>query len=92
MNNDLNVCSTDKYFHMTIDELLKSDDNGRTVEEIKLSKLGVVSYFDNEEEYTKEEKSFEKWLDKYNYKLILLLKTINGRIAAVYRLKSILNM
>lgn len=80
---DKEIQTTVNYFHKTEERLLMMEDSGLTLEEVLLSREGMVTYFDDAEEYSKEKRQFESWVKEKDYKIVLFLKTINGRIAIV---------
>ncbi|PKR82883.1 hypothetical protein [Heyndrickxia camelliae] len=81
----MNIKTTVEYFDKDIDELLETrSDTMYTKEENLLFDEGLnVTFFDDMEEYEFEQDQFEEWMTSRGMELKALLKTINGRIAAV---------
>lgn len=82
-SNGNSLTPTTYYFGMTEDQLLMETSNGKTIEEVKLENEGVVEYFDDMEEFNREEKGFTEWCQTMKYGVRSLYKTMNGRIAVV---------
>ena len=77
--------TTQEYFNMGIDELLETDTDGYTREERKIFDAGFkVYFFDSEKEYHKEKQSCIEWYKNAGFKPVLVLKTINERIAIAF--------
>jgi len=80
----MKIIKTTDFFGATIDELLKLDELGGTVEEDFLFGHGEnVAYFDDLKEYEEEKKDFEQWMCEHEYDVKEVFETINGRLAFV---------
>jgi hypothetical protein len=77
--------TTVEYFNVSIDELLNTNENCTTVEELKILNLGSVYFCNDIEEYKMESEDIILWYNEIkNMKLVLELETINGRIAMIF--------
>lgn len=80
----MDIKKTTEFFGYTIDELLKFDNLGGTIEEDLLFGHGEnVAYFDDLKEYEFEKEMFEQWMAGYNYKVKQVFQTVNERLAFV---------
>lgn len=78
------MLNTQKWFKLSIDELLETNSDGYTKEERLLFDNGLeVIFFDDIEEMKSERENLMKYNNEKNYDIKLILKTINERIAIV---------
>ena len=78
------MLTTQKWFNLSIDELLETNEAGYTKEENLLFDSGVeVIFHDNIEEMKAERETVQKYVDEKGYEVKWILKTINERIAIV---------
>lgn len=77
--------TTQEFFsHLTLDELLITNEFAYTKEENLLFDLGLnCTFFDSEEEYELEKIEFKKWIEHTGMSIVFELQTINGRIAVI---------
>lgn len=75
---------TSSWLHLSVDELIVTDQTGVTREENELAKHGrQVVYFDSLDEFESEQEKFENFREHNNYRILAMLKTVNERIAFI---------
>jgi hypothetical protein len=78
------MLNTQKWFELSMDELLVADSDGYTKEERLLFDSGLeVIFHDNVEEMTVEQKDVLEYANRKGLEVKLILRTINERIAVV---------
>lgn len=78
------MLDTQKWFNLTIDELLETDENGYTKEERLLFDLGLeVVFFDDIKEMEDEREELMKYNKERVFNIKYIFETINERIAVV---------
>ena len=78
------MLTTQKWFDLSMEQLLETDNNDYTKEENLLFDSGVeVIFHDNIEEMKAEREAVQKHVEEKGYEVKWILKTINERIAIV---------
>ena len=78
------MLNTQKWFELSMDELLVANSDGYTKEERLLFDSGLeVIFHDNVEEMTVEQKDVLEYANRKSLEVKLILRTINERIAVV---------
>ena len=77
--------TTQEYFNMTIDELLKANkESGYTIEECLLFDSGLqIVFFDSEKEMQSEQEQFNQYIQSKKFEIKDTVETINKRIAVI---------
>jgi hypothetical protein len=75
--------TTQEYFKMPVNELLKVRNEFTKEEDLLLKEGTEISFFNNEEEFNREQKEYFKYLKSRKYLIKDILLTADNRLAII---------